>query len=228
MTLHVITLLPPLTIHTYNNRALQQQPALQHTLISIDTFYASVAHAAVTTGGAHIVNDVSGGTLDPNMYSTVAALGTPYVLMHMRGTPSTMQSHATYTDVVAEVATELRAAAHNAQVAGILPWSVVLDPGLGFAKDASQTMQLMQQLRRLRALVGGPWGSQPLLVGPSRKRFLGALTGRAEPRDRDFATAAACALCVGEGADVLRAHHAAALVDAARVADAFLGKSDIG
>lgn len=133
-----------------------------------------------------------------------------------------MQSLATYTDVVTEVAQELRGAAKRAHAAGVLPWSVILDPGLGFAKDATHTIQLVQGLRRLRALVGGPWGSQPLLVGPSRKRFLGAITGREAAQERDFATAAACALCVQQGANVLRAHHAGALVDAARVADALV------
>lgn len=190
-------------------------------MLSIDTFSADVARAAVEAG-AHMVNDVTGGAigaLEANMHGTVASLGVPYCLTHMRGTPQTMHECATYGDVVAEVADELRATAQRAFRAGVCPWSIVLDPGLGFAKDGKHNVELVRNLWRLREHVGGPWARQPLLVGPSRKRFLGELTGRAAA-DRDMATAAACALSVQHGANVLRAHHAAGVVDAARVADA--------
>lgn len=195
-------------------------------MVSIDTFYADVARAAVEAG-AHMVNDVTGGTsdLETTMHATVASLGVPYALMHMRGTPVTMNACATYDDVCAEVAHELRASADRAWQAGVCPWSVVLDPGLGFAKTAAQTIEVVRGLWRLRSEVGGPWARQPMLVGPSRKRFLGELTGRAAA-DRDMATAAVCALCVQQGANVLRAHNAAAVVDAARVADALVAWTD--
>lgn len=203
------------------HRALQGQLP-DGVLVSIDTFRAEVARATVEAG-AHMVNDVTGGTgaLERDMHATVAALGVPYCLMHMRGTPQTMDAHAKYDDVVAEVAAELRTGATAAWRAGVCPWSVVLDPGLGFAKNAQQSVTLLRNLWRLRSLVGGPWARQPLLVGPSRKRFLGELTGRAAA-DRDMATAAACALSVQHGANVLRAHNPACVVDAARVADALV------
>lgn len=201
--------------------ALAQHPETCAVPLSIDTFYADVATAAVDAG-ATMVNDVSGGTLDPGMLPAVARLGVPYVLMHMRGTPQTMQSkeNTTYGDVVADVAAALQEGATRAMHAGIEPWRLVLDPGLGFAKTEAGNVQLMGQLGRLRALLRPPVAGAPFLLGPSRKGFLGRLTGRKEAVDRDWATAAAAALCVREGANIIRAHNVAAVRDAVRVADA--------
>ncbi|GAB4820142.1 hypothetical protein N2152v2_007188 [Parachlorella kessleri] len=203
-------------------RALAEDEATRGTPLSIDTYYAEVAEAAVAVG-ASIVNDVSGGLLDERMLPTVAELGVPYVLMHMRGTPQTMQSreHTAYTDVCAEVTVELQAAGERALAAGIEPWRLILDPGLGFAKAGDDSMVLMASLRRLRRLLSPPLRHLPLLLGPSRKGFLGRLTGRKVAAERDHATAAAAALCVAEGANIVRAHNVPATCDALRVVDAF-------
>lgn len=146
----------------------------------------------------------------------------PYVLMHMRGTPQDMQQrqHTAYADVIAEVAAELAGAAQRAVAAGIEPWRLVLDPGLGFAKTADGNLQLLVQLPQLRAALPPPLARLPQLLGPSRKGFLGRLTGREQAEERDYATAAAAALCVAGGANIIRAHNVAAARDAVRVADA--------
>ena len=146
----------------------------------------------------------------------------PYVLMHMRGTPQDMQQqrHTAYGDVVAEVAGELAAAAGAAVAAGVEPWRLVLDPGLGFAKTPDGNVALMARLPALRAALPPPLAGLPLLLGPSRKRFLGRLTGRDVAADRDYASAAAAALCVARGANIIRAHNVEAVRDACRVADA--------
>ena len=169
-----------------------------------------------------MVNDVSGGGLDARMHAAVAALGVPYVLMHMRGDPTTMQSaeNTAYGDVVAEVAAELRQKAAAAAAVGVETWRLVLDPGLGFAKGGKDNVRLLAGLPRLRAALGPPLRGAPLLVGPSRKGCLGALTGHATPAARDAATAAAAALAAAGGANVVRAHDAAGVRDALRVADA--------
>ena len=152
----------------------------------------------------------------------VAALGVPYVLMHMRGTPQDMQQrrHTAYQDVIADVAAELASAASAAIEAGIEPWRLVLDPGLGFAKTQDGNLALLAGLPALRAALPSPLARLPQLLGPSRKGFLGRLTGRQVAAERDWATAAAAALCVAGGANIIRAHNVEAVRDACRVADA--------
>ncbi|KAK9843394.1 hypothetical protein WJX81_000282 [Elliptochloris bilobata] len=176
-------------------RTLAADERMREVLISVDTFHSAIAQEAVAAG-AHIVNDVSGGSLDPSMHSVVAELGTPYVLMHMRGDPATMQApeHTAYADVCAEVGAELQTAAERAIAAGIEPWRIVLDPGIGFAKTGAGSCALMGGLPRVRAQLRGALRGMPLLVGHSRKSFLGRLTGRENPADRDVASAAAAAL----------------------------------
>ena len=202
-------------------RALHEDPCTANIPLSVDTFYADVAEAAVEAG-ATMVNDVSGGTLDPGMFKKVAELGVPYVLMHMRGTPMTMQSkeNTAYDDVVSDVAAVLQESGERAVRAGIEPWRLVLDPGLGFAKTADGNLKLIAQLGRLQGMMRPPLRGLPLLAGPSRKGFLGKLTGKKEAEERDWATVAASALCVQQGAAIIRAHNVAAVVDAVRVADA--------
>ncbi len=201
--------------------ALKDDPATAAVPVSIDTFYGQVAERAVEAG-ATMVNDVSGGTLDPGMLPAVAALGVPYVAMHMRGTPATMQdeSNTKYDDVVADVAAALQERGEAAVAAGIEPWRLVLDPGLGFAKTVDGNWALIAQLGRLRRLLRPPLAGAPLLLGPSRKGFLGKATGRTVAADRDAATAAAATLCVAHGAAIVRAHNVAAVADAVRVAHA--------
>lgn len=175
--------------------------------ISIDTRHAQVARAAVDAG-ADMVNDVSGGSFDPDMLSTVAALGVPVVLMHMRGTPETMQNMTEYADdVVTGVADALTERSVAAQSAGIPRWLQVVDPGIGFAKDLGGNLSLMKHMYRLRTAAGdgqrddddddgSPSTQQlqhmPLLIGPSRKGFIGKITGEVDPEKRDFGSAAAC------------------------------------
>jgi dihydropteroate synthase len=179
--------------------------------ISIDTCKAEVARAALAAG-ADLVNDVR-GLADPAMAGVVAAAGVPAVLMHLRGTPATMQARAVYADLLAEVTAELEEALARAEAAGIPRSRVILDPGLGFAKTPEQTVTLLARVGELRAL------GQPLLVGPSRKRFIGHLTGAAVG-DRLPGTLAAVTACVLSGVELLRVHDVAAARQAALVAAA--------
>lgn len=189
--------------------------------ISIDTRNAAVAKAAIDAG-ADIVNDVSGGTHDPDMLRTVAELGVPMVLMHMRGTPKTMQDMTEYSDVVKDVASALLERSVDAEVAGIPRWMQILDPGIGFAKDFEDNLRLLKHTGRLRQLVG----AFPILLGPSRKGFIGTISGETNPKERDFGTAAACVVgSIGlssggeEGCAILRVHNVRGVKQAAQVMD---------
>jgi dihydropteroate synthase len=176
--------------------------------VSVDTTRAAVAAAAVEAG-ARLVNDVSGGLADPAMLPFVAGAGVGYVAMHWRGHSTDMQSRAVYDDVVAEVCAELaerRAAALDAGVRDL-----VLDPGLGFAKNADHNWALLRRLDALVAL------DRPLLVGASRKGFLGDLLGGRPAKQRDAATAAVTVLAAQAGAWAVRVHAVRASADAVRV-----------
>ncbi len=179
--------------------------------ISVDTRKAEVARAAIAAG-ADVVNDVT-GLADPEMAEVVAAGGTPVVLMHTRGTPADMASRAVYGDVVAEVERELSDAMARAVDRGVREEQIILDPGLGFAKTASHSIALVAALPRLRGL------GRPLLIGPSRKSFIGDLTG-AQAHERLPGTLAVVAACVLAGAEVLRVHDVAAARQAGTVAAA--------
>ncbi len=179
--------------------------------ISIDTGKAEVARAALAAGAA-LVNDV-GGLADPEMARAVADGGVPAVLMHRRGTPADMQSLASYRDLLAEVKAELAAALGRAAAAGVPPERTILDPGIGFAKTADQSLRLLSRLPELGAL------GRPLLVGPSRKSFIGHVTG-APAEERLPGTLAAVAAAVLGGATFVRVHDVAAARQAARVAAA--------
>ena len=180
--------------------------------VSVDTRKAEVARAALDAGAA-IVNDVSGLSFDPGLGRLAAERGAGVVLMHMRGTPDTMDSLARYGHVAAEVAAELREVTDRALAAGIPPEHIAVDPGLGFAKDADQNLRLLDEL----ATVAGV--GYPVVVGPSRKRFLGAVTGR-PVEDRDRVTAVACALAWERGARIFRVHDAALAGEALKLAAA--------
>jgi dihydropteroate synthase len=179
--------------------------------ISVDTTKGEVARAALAAG-ADLVNDVS-GLGDPDLGRAVAAAGVPVVLMHTRGTPADMQARAIYRDVTAEVAAELGATLARAVAAGIDPEVVILDPGIGFAKTAEQNLELLARVGDLRAL------GRPLLVGPSRKSFIGKLTG-APVGERIPGTLAALVGCVLAGVELLRVHDVAPCRQAATVAAA--------
>ncbi len=176
--------------------------------ISIDTTKAAVAHAALAAG-ADLVNDIA-GLADPALARVVARAGVPVVLMHMRGTPEDMQSLATYRDVAAEVRAELAEALLRAEAAGIPAERTILDPGIGFAKTAEQNIELLARLGELRL-------GRPLLVGPSRKSFIGKVAG-APVADRLPGTLAAVTAAVLAGAEIVRVHDVAAARQAALVA----------
>lgn len=188
------------------------------TPISVDTVKGAVAQAALDAGAA-IVNDVSAFRLDPAMAGVVAGTGAGVILMHSRGSVSTMArlDHAEYApDVVTGVRDELAAALDRALASGIAAERIVLDPGFGFAKTAEQNLALLDGLEALRPL------GRALLVGPSRKRFLGSVTGR-EVADRDVATAAACVMAWERGARIFRVHQVGFTRDALAVAHAVRG-----
>src|SRR3954447_5742200 len=186
-------------------------------IVSIDTMRASTAEAALHAG-ARIINDVSGGLADPDLPRVAASAGAPYVVMHWRGHSAGMQQQAVYTDVVREVCDELKARVDAVVAAGVAPEHVIVDPGLGFAKNAEHNWALLANLQSLLSL------GRPVLVGASRKSFLGSLLAEdGEPRpvvDRDDATAAVTALAAAAGAWAVRVHDARASADAVRVAAA--------
>ncbi len=186
--------------------------------VSVDTRKAAVARAALDAGAA-VVNDISGLSFDAELGATVAAAGAGLILMHMRGTPDTMDSLACYDHVAVDVARELHAAVDRADAAGIPSERIVLDPGFGFAKNAAQNFRLLDELATIVAL------GLPVLVGPSRKRFLGAATGLAVG-DRDRATAVACALAWERGARLFRVHDPGLAREAIAVARAVAGEAD--
>lgn len=182
-------------------------------VVSIDTTKATVARAAVEAGAA-IVNDVSAGALDPDLYPTVAELGVPYVLMHMQGTPRTMQRAPTYDDVVAEVYEHLATQLDRLEAAGVAGDQVVVDPGIGFGKTLQHNVTLLHHLRELTGL------GRPVLVGASRKSFIGTLTRVEDPADRLEGSLAVAALAVAGGARIVRVHDVRETVRVVAVADA--------
>lgn len=188
--------------------------------ISIDTYRASVAKAAIEAG-AHIINDISAGLLDADMLLTIAKLRCTYIMMHMRGTPSTMTTpqHTTYNgDLVHTVGSELLTRVRAAEAAGIRRWRMLLDPGIGFAKTGEQNVELLRRFGELRGfagLQGIPW-----LVGTSRKGFIGRITGVAEAKERVLGTAVTVVAAVQGGADVVRVHDVREMVEVRKMADA--------
>jgi dihydropteroate synthase len=180
--------------------------------VSVDTRRAEVARLALDEG-AEIVNDVS-ALADPAMGGVVAEAEAGVVLMHMRGTPQTMQLDPRYADVAAEVADELAAALERARAAGVADACVVLDPGIGFAKTAEHNLELLARLGELARL------GRPLLLGPSRKSFLGKILGGIPAEERDAGTAAACVVGLLHGARVFRVHDVRMVRQALDVAEA--------
>jgi dihydropteroate synthase len=181
--------------------------------ISIDTRKAAVAEAALGAG-ARVVNDVSGLGFDAALADITAAAGASLIVGHLRGTPETMQRNPHFEDVLGEVATELGVSLATARAAGIPDERLAVDPGIGFGKRLEDNLALLANAGRLRETLG-----LPVLVGPSRKQFLGSLTG--DPVEcRDAATAVACAVAIFAGADAVRVHDVAGAVRAAAVAGA--------
>ena len=189
--------------------------AEQPPLISVDTFRAPVAEAALAAG-ADWINDVSGGRRDAAILPLVAGAGCPYVLMHSRGDSQSMDALTDYgpEGVVDGVLTELLQASERALAAGLRREQLIWDPGLGFAKTTEQNIALLRGLPRLRA------EGIPLLVGPSRKRFIGAVLNEPRAKARLWGTAAVVAQCVAAGVDVVRVHDGGPIVQVARMSDA--------
>ncbi|EEE67595.1 hypothetical protein OsJ_25143 [Oryza sativa Japonica Group] len=195
-------------------------PEMEGKLLSVDTFYAEVAAEAVKRG-VHIVNDVSGGQIDPRILEVVAELGVPYVTMHMRGDPSTMQSEQNllYGDVCKEVASELYKRVRQAELSGIPLWRIVLDPGIGFSKNSKHNLEVIMGLESIRTEIGKmSLGAShvPILLGPSRKRFLGEICNRVNPTERDAATMVVATAGILNGANIVRVHNVKYGVDTAK------------
>jgi dihydropteroate synthase len=174
---------------------------------------ASVAQAAVEAG-ADLVNDISGGTYDDRMLPIVARLQVPIVLMHIRGTPQTMQRLTDYQDLVRDIYQFLAAQIDRAVALGIARSRILIDPGIGFAKKQAQNLELLRRLPEFHSL------GLPILVGPSRKSFIGRILDRNDPKQRVWGTAAACCAAIAGSADILRVHDVAQIADVAKVADA--------
>ena len=189
-----------------------QSGALSKIPISVDTTRSIVAKAAIEAG-ADVINDISGATFDPQMLASVAELKVPIILMHIRGNPETMQRLTDYEDLIGEICDFLRQQANYAIAAGISADRIMLDPGIGFAKTGAQNLEILQHLPRFRDL------GYPLLVGTSRKSFIGQILNQPDPQQRVWGTAATCCAAIAGSADVLRVHDVAEMRDVCQVAD---------
>ena len=182
------------------------------TLLSIDTYKAVVAEAAIARG-ATLINDISGLQYDPALGGVAAASGVPLVLMHTRGRSDSMYELAEYRDVVSEVAVELEEAVRRAEASGVSRESIILDPGFGFAKRAAHSLELLSRLEALAQL------DRPILSGPSRKSFLKEVIGDRPAAERDWATAGAIAASIFAGVHIVRVHAVGEMVDVVKVCD---------
>lgn len=183
--------------------------------ISIDTWKSQVASAALSAG-AEIINDISGLNFDPEMAAVCAQHRAGIVVMHTRGTPQTMQCHTEYDDLMGELTTSLLASAATAATAGVSQQQIVLDPGIGFGKGLEGNLEILRRLQELTSL------GYPLLVGTSRKSFIGKTVGREHPAERLYGTAATMALAVAAGARILRVHDIQAMKDVAIMTQAII------
>jgi dihydropteroate synthase len=181
--------------------------------ISIDTTKSIVAKAAIEAG-ADIVNDISGGTFEPEMLTSVAQLNVPIILMHIRGTPKTMQKLTEYQDLVGEILQFLKIQIKKAIACGISESNIIIDPGIGFGKNQQQSIKMLQDLSKFKAL------NVPMLVGVSRKSFMKPILNQNNAKERVWGTAAACCSAISRGADILRVHDVGEMYDVCRVADA--------
>jgi len=182
-------------------------------VLSVDTTRAEVAAVALDHG-AHIVNDISAGRDDARMLPLVAARGCAVILMHMKGQPADMQIQPHYDDVVGEVKAFLLERAAAARGAGVLPERILIDPGIGFGKRLEDNLLLLRELRQLAGT------GHPVVVGTSRKSFIGHITGETEPAERVFGTAASVAWTVAAGAAIVRVHDVGPMAKVVRVVHA--------
>jgi dihydropteroate synthase len=194
-------------------QALRSQPIFDAIPISIDTTKATVAKAAIAAG-ADIVNDISAGTFDPEMLATMATCQVPVILMHIRGNPKNMQQLTDYQDLCGEIRVFLQERITAAVAAGIDRHHICLDLGIGFAKTVEQNLELIRRSPEFATL------DCPLLIGVSRKSFIGHILQQPDAKQRVWGTAAACTAAIAQGADILRVHDVAPMRDVAKVADA--------
>jgi dihydropteroate synthase len=180
--------------------------------ISIDTVESIVAKAAIDSG-ADIINDISGATFDDKMLVTAAKLDTTIILMHSRGTPKTMQQMTEYRDLIAEIYQFLESRIRAAIGAGIKPEKIIIDLGIGFAKTYQQNIDLLKNIAQFKNL------NVPILIGTSRKSFIGHILDQPNPKDRVWGTAATCCAAIANGADIMRVHDFAVMYDVCRTAD---------
>ncbi len=181
--------------------------------ISIDTMKSTVARAALDAG-ADVINDVTAGRFDPDMLPLAGRRRVPVILMHMQGKPQTMQHNPQYKDVLAEVKDFLRQAIEVAVACGLPRHYIAIDPGIGFGKNLDHNLHLLRHLGQLRTL------NAPLLVGPSRKSFIGMICDQPQPQGRKIGTLAACTAAIAGTADILRVHDPKILRDVRLVSDA--------
>jgi dihydropteroate synthase len=188
--------------------------------VAIDTYKSEVARVAVDLGAA-IINDVSALRFDPAIADVAAQSGAALILMHMRGDPTTMQQLEPSRDILSEIGSDLKLAAERAMARGVGRDQIVLDPGIGFGKTLEDNLAIINQLGRFSAL------GFPLMIGTSRKSFIGRLTGK-PPAERLFGTAASVALAIAKGAHLIRVHDVAEMAEVARVTDAIIEATSPG
>ncbi|WP_330202781.1 dihydropteroate synthase [Cyanobacterium sp. Dongsha4] len=191
-------------------RALRQKSDIP---ISVDTTRSEVAKEAIASG-ADIINDISGGTFDREMLPTIAKLNVPIILMHIKGTPETMQSLTDYQDLIGEIKDFLQKQINQATNLGIKKEYIIIDIGIGFAKNYEQNIELLRAINQFKLM------NFPLLVGTSRKSFIGKILNQDDPKKRVWGTAASCAYAITQGVDILRVHDVAPMYDIVRVTDA--------
>jgi dihydropteroate synthase len=197
------------------NRVIPVLKAIRNitdAVISIDTTRAEVAKAAINAGG-DIINDISGGTYEPEIFQVASKTNVPIILMHIRGTPATMQQLTNYDDVVEEIISFLSKQIEIAIKAGVKRNKIIIDPGIGFAKNYEQNLEIFHRLKELCQL------NCPILVGPSRKSFIGRILNQPDPKGRLMGTAAACSIAISQGADIVRVHDVKEIRDVVKVTD---------
>ena len=183
--------------------------------ISVDTTRAIVAEKAIEAG-TNLINDISAGTYDDEMFSVVADLKVPIILMHIRGTPKTMQKLTDYQDLIGEIYKFLESRIEVAIKAGIEREKIIIDPGIGFAKNYEQNLEIIRNLSRFKSL------NCPILVGLSRKSFIGQILNQPDAKQRVWGTAAGCVAAIAQYIDILRVHDVKEMSEVCRVADVIL------
>ena len=181
--------------------------------LSIDTYKSAVAGAAILSG-ASIINDISGLRFDPQMPRVAARHNVPVVIMHIKGTPKSMQKKPVYKSLIPEITDYLREGVEIARNAGVADDKIVIDPGIGFGKTIEHNLEIIKKLNEFSGL------EKPILIGPSRKSFIGRILGALPPEERLEGTAAAVALGIFNGANIIRVHDVKEMGRVARVADA--------